>query len=226
MLASALQVMRDDHSNSRITKWSLVCTHLSWSDLICFWKRGYSFTIHVNASSVPDVFHLWPIDQDGFGLRFSTPVQQGSLHAGHVFFSRVSCGYGIRSCHLWVWVANWFTENFVSAHWPTDRIYFSSWIGHWGSYAKGRENDLSNWYSELWFFSSSSSSSSLRIFCWFLLLFLFADHGELVPTSYPSHAFSFWSHGGRNGGWENILELTFLDIELVSDMHNTQSRKY
>jgi len=108
----------------------------------------------------------------------------------------------------------------------SDRIYFSSWIGHWGSYAKGRENDLSNWYSELWFFSSSSSSSSLRIFCWFLLLFLFAYHGELVPTSYPSHAFSFWSHGGRNGGWENILELTFLDIELVSDMHNTQSRKY
>jgi hypothetical protein len=24
----------DDHSNSRITKWSLACTHVSWSDLI------------------------------------------------------------------------------------------------------------------------------------------------------------------------------------------------
>jgi hypothetical protein len=148
-----------------------------------------------------------------------------SLHAGHVFFSRVSCGYGIRSCEF-DWQIG--SLNFVSAHWPADRIYFSSWIGHRGSYAKGKENDLSNWYSEFWFFSSSSSSSfsSLRIFCWFLLLFLFADHAELVPTSYPSHAFSFWSHGGRNGGWENILELTFLDIEVVSDMHNTQSRKY
>lgn len=82
--------------------------------------------------------------------------------------------------------------------------------------------------SEFWFFSSSSSSSSsLRIFCDSCCLFLFADHGELVPTSYPSHAYSFWSHGGRSGGWEkNILELTFLDIELVSDMHNMQSRRY
>ena len=155
MLASALQVMRDDHSNSRITKWSLVCTHLSWSDLICFWKRGYSFTIHVNASSVPDVFHLWPIDQDGFGLRFSTPVAHYTLAM-----------YSSRECR----------EDMASGPAHSDRIYFSSWIGHWGSYAKGRKK---------WLVQLVQRALILFFFLFLFLFLLFFENLLLIPVTFP-----------------------------------------
>jgi len=81
----------------------------------------------MNTSSAHDVFRLWPIDQDRSSLRLSTPVQQGSLHAGHVFFSRVSCGYGIRYCEFDWQIGSLKTLYLKTLYLPTDpRIGYTS----------------------------------------------------------------------------------------------------